>query len=108
MRGADSMQESLFIVKTLNDFVPADHPLRPIREILNVALDRMDQQFAEMYSAFGRESIAPEKLMRALILQVLYGLRSERLLVEQLGYNLLYRWFVGLAMEDAVWDHSTG
>jgi transposase len=107
MRGADSMQESLFIVKTLNDFVPADHPLRPIREILNVALDRMDQQFAEMYSAFGRESIAPEKLMRALILQVLYGLRSERLLVEQLGYNLLYRWFVGLAMEDAVWDHST-
>ena len=107
MRGADSMQESLFIVKTLNDFVPADHPLRPIREILNVALDRLDQQFAAMYSAFGRESIAPEKLMRALVLQVLYGLRSERLLVEQLGYNLLYRWFVGLAIEDPVWDHST-
>jgi transposase len=107
MRGADVMQESLFIMKTLNDFVPADHPLRPIREILNVALQRMDQRFQTMYSAFGRESIAPEKLMRALILQVLYGLRSERLLVEQLGYNLLYRWFVGLAMEDPVWDHST-
>ena len=107
MRGADSMQESLFIVKTLNDFVPAAHPLRAIREILNMALDRMDQQFAAMYSAFGRESIAPEKLMRALVLQVLYGLRSERLLVEQLGYNLLYRWFVGLAIEDPVWDHST-
>jgi transposase len=107
MRGADVMQESLFIMKTLNDFVPADHPLRPIREILNVALERMDQRFQTMYSAFGRESIAPEKLMRALILQVLYGLRSERLLVEQLGYNLLYRWFVGLAMEDPVWDHST-
>jgi transposase len=107
MRGADVMQESLFVLKTLNDFVPADHPLRPIREILNVALERMDQRFQTMYSAFGRESIAPEKLMRALILQVLYGLRSERLLVEQLGYNLLYRWFVGLAMEDPVWDHST-
>jgi hypothetical protein len=85
MRGADVMQESLFIMKTLNDFVPADHPLRPIREILNVALQRMDQRFQTMYSAFGRESIAPEKLMRALILQVLYGLRSERLLVEQFG-----------------------
>lgn len=107
MRGADVMQESLFIMKTLDDFVPADHPLRPIREILNVALDGMDQRFAAMYSAFGRESIAPEKLMRALIVQVLYSLRSERLLVEQLGYNLLYRWFVGLAIDDPVWDHST-
>jgi transposase len=107
MRGADVMQESLFVMKTLNDFVPTDHPLRAIREILNVALDRMDEHFAAMYSAFGRESIAPEKLMRALVLQVLYGLRSERLLVEQLGYNLLYRWFVGLAIDDPVWDHST-
>lgn len=107
MRGADVMQESLFIMKSLNDFVPAEHPLRPVRDILNVALDRMDERFAAMYSAFGRESIAPEKLMRALILQVLYGLRSERLLVEQLGYNLLYRWFVGLAIDDPVWDHST-
>jgi hypothetical protein len=69
MRGADVMQESLFVMKTLNDFVPADHPLRSIREILNVALDRMDQHFAAMYSAFGRESIAPEKLIRALVLQ---------------------------------------
>jgi transposase len=107
MRGSDVMQESLFVMKALNDFVPADHPLRPIREILNVALDRMDEHFAAMYSAFGRESIAPEKLMRALVLEVLYGLRSERLLVEQLGYNLLYRWFVGLAIDDPVWDHST-
>ena len=107
MRGADVMQEPLFVMKTLNDFVPADHPLRSIREILNVALDRMDQHFAAMYSPFGRESIAPEKLIRALVLQVLYGLRSERLLAEQLGYNLLYRWFVGLAIEDPVWDHST-
>ena len=107
MRGSDVMQESLFVMKTLNDFVPADHPLRAIREILNVALDRLDEQFAAMYSAIGRESIAPEKLMRALVLQVLYGLRSERLLVEQLGYNLLYHWFVGVAIDDPVWDHST-
>lgn len=107
MRGSDVMQESLFVMKTLNDFVPADHPLRAIREMLNVALDRMDQHFAAMYSAFGRESIAPEKLIRALVLQVLYGIRSERLLAEQLGYNLLYRWFVGLAIDDPVWDHST-
>lgn len=107
MRGSDVMQESLFVIKTLNDFVPADHPLRAIREILNVALDRMDEHFAARYSAIGRESIAPEKLMRALVLQVLYGLRSERLPVEQLGYYLLYRWFVGLAIDDPVWDHST-
>jgi transposase len=107
MRGSDLMQESLFVMKALNDFVPADHPLRPIREILNVALAGMDQPFAAMYSVFGRESIAPEKLIRALVLQVLYGLRSERLLVEELGYNLLYRWFVGLAIDAPVWDHST-
>src|SRR5215213_8608718 len=107
MRGADVMQESLFTMKTLDDYIPSEHPLHPIREILNVALSRMDERFAMMYSEFGRESISPEKLMRALILQVLYGVRSERLLVEQLGYNLLFRWFVGLAMDDPVWDHST-
>jgi transposase len=107
MRGADGMQESLFTVKKLNDFVPAKHPLQPIREIVNLALERSDERFAKMYAECGRQSIAPEKLMRALVLQVLYGVRSERLLVEQLGYNLLFRWFVGLALEDQVWDHSS-
>ena len=80
--------------------------MRPVRDILNEALKRMDPLFAAMYAAGGRDSIAPEKLLRALMLQVLYGVRSERMLIEQLGYNLLFRWFVGLSMQDP-WDHST-
>jgi len=107
MRGADVLQESLFTVKTLNDFVPAGHPLRPIREIVNVALKEMDALFARMYSEFGRESIAPERLLRALILQALYSIRSERQICEQLSYNMLFRWFTGIGMDDAPWDHST-
>ena len=107
MRGADVTQESMFAYATLGDFVPAEHPLRPIREILNAALREMDETFAAMYSEFGRESIPPEQLLRGLILQVLYGLRSERLLCEQLGYNMLFRWFVGLSLDKGPWDHST-
>ena len=107
MRGADFMQDTLFSVRSLESFVPAEHPLRPVREILNTALKRMDALFAAMYASSGRDSIAPEKLLRALMLQVLYGVRSERMLIEQLGYNLLFRWFVGVSMEDDPWDHST-
>lgn len=107
MRGADVMQESLFTVKRLEDFVPQTHPLRGIRELLNGALRQMDCDFNAMYAERGRYSIAPEKLLRALVLQTLYGLRSERQLCEHLEYNLLYRWFVGIAMDDAVWDHSS-
>lgn len=107
MRGADVMQESLFTVKRLEDFVPKAHPLRDIRDILNTALRQMDAGFNAMYAASGRYSIAPEKLLRALALQTLYGIRSERQLCEHLEYNLLYRWFVGLSMDDAVWDHSS-
>ncbi len=107
MRGADVTQEGLFIVKTTADYVPAEHPLRPIREILNVALRDMDVLFESMYGERGRYSVPPEWLLRGLVLQALYGIRSERLLCEQLGYNLLFRWFVGLGMEDAAWDHST-
>jgi transposase len=107
MRGADVLQESLFTVKTLDDFVPVEHPLRPIREIVNTALKEMDALFARMYSEFGRESIAPERLLRALILQALYSIRSERQICEQLGYNLLFRWFTGIGLDDAPWDHST-
>ena len=109
MRGADSYSESLFTTVKLEDFVPATHPLRPIREWVNDALARMDVKFSAMYEADikgGRPSIAPEKLMRAMLLQVLYSVRSERQLVEQIQYNLLFRWFVGLAIEDAVWHHS--
>jgi transposase len=107
MRGADVTQERLFSYVTPEAFVPKAHPLRPIREIVNVALREMDRTFEAMYAPLGRESIPPEQLLRGLLLQALYGLRSERLLCEQLGYNLLYRWFVGLTLESAPWDHST-
>jgi len=106
MRGTDGLQESLFTVAKLEDFVPADHPLRPIRKLVNEALDRLNGLFNEMYADGGRASIAPEKLMRALLLQIFYSVRSERQICEQLRYNLLFRWFVGLAIDDPVWDHS--
>ena len=106
MRGSDAMQESLFMVNKLNDFVPADHPLRAIRLLVNEALVRLNGLFNTIYADTGRESIAPEKLMRAMLLQVFYSIRSERQLMEQMRYNLLFRWFVGVSMDDAVWDHS--
>jgi transposase len=107
MRGADVTQEGLFVMRQTSDYVPADHPLIAIREIVNAALRDMDRLFESMYESRGRYSVAPEWLLRGLVLQALYGIRSERLLCEQLGYNMLYRWFVGLGMEDAAWDHST-
>jgi transposase len=107
MRGADVMQEELFTVGGLDGYVPADHPLRRVREVFNGCLARMDSHFDGLYSAVGRESIPPEKLLRALMLQVLFGIRSERQLVEQLRYNMLYRWFVGLPLHEQPWDHST-
>lgn len=106
MRGSDEMQEALFLVAKLDDFVPADHPLRAIRLLVNEALSALNELFNRIYADTGRASIAPEKLLRALLLQVFYSVRSERQLCEQLRYNLLFRWFVGLAIEDAVWDHS--
>ena len=107
MRGTDVSQESMFSYQTLGEYVPEGHPLRPIREIVNAALREMDDTFAAMYADSGRDSIPPEQLLRGLILQSLYGLRSERLLCEQLGYNMLFRWFVGLGVENKPWDHST-
>ena len=107
MRGPDAMQESLFTVAKLDDFVPADHPLRAIRVLVNDALAAMNTRFNEIYADTGRDSIAPEKLIRALLLQVFYSIRSERQLCEQLRYNLLFRWFVGVALDDPIWDHST-
>jgi transposase len=106
MRGADTFTESLFTVKKLDEFVPADHPLRAIRVMVNQALARMGGLFSQMYeddAKGGRPSIAPEKLLRAMLLQVLYSVRSERMLMEQTQYNLLFRWFVGLSMDDTVW-----
>ena len=107
MRGTDVTQDSMFSYLTLEDYVPKEHPLRPIREIVNTALRAMDETFAAMYADSGRDSIPPEQLLRGLILQALYGLRSERLLCEQLGYNMLFRWFVGLSLDKKPWDHSS-
>jgi transposase len=107
MRGADVTQEGVFIVRKTSDYVPSAHPLIAIREIVNAALREMDRLFESMYEERGRYSVPPEWLLRGLVLQALYGIRSERLLCEQLGYNMLFRWFVGLGMEDAAWDHST-
>ena len=103
MRGQDTQQSTMFSYLSPEARVPADHPLRRIRPMVEVALKALSPSFDEMYSAFGRPSIAPEKLLKALLLQVLYTVRSERLLMEQLGYNLLFRWFVGLNMDEAVW-----
>lgn len=94
------------MVSKLEDFVPADHPLRPIRTLVNEALSGLNGLFNEIYADHGRPSIPPEKLIRTLLLQVFYSVRSERQICEQLRYNMLFRWFVGLAMDDAVWDHS--
>lgn len=107
MRGADAMQESLFTVAKLDDFVPADHPLRAVRLLVNEALMGMNARFNQIYAPSGRDSIAPEKLIRALLLQVFFSVRSERQLCEQLRYNLLFRWFVGIALDDPIWDHSS-
>jgi transposase len=106
MRGADITQESLFTTATLANFVPDDHPLREIRALVDEALGRMNCLFSTLYPETGRASIAPEKLLRAQLLQLFYSIRSERLLMEQLQYNLLFRWFVGIAIDEAVWDHS--
>jgi transposase len=107
MRGADEQPGSMFSYVTLEARVPPDHPLREIRRITDRALDRLSPRFGTLYVKFGRPSIAPEKLLRALLLQVLYTIRSERQLMEQLDYNLLFRWFVGLGMDDAVWAPTT-
>lgn len=104
MRGDDLNQSGLFSYLSPEERVPAEHPLRAIRSLTDAALGELSGCFASLYSALGRPSIAPEKLLRALLLQILFSVRSERLLMEQLAYNLLFRWFVGLNMDDAVWD----
>lgn len=104
MRGEDNKQTAMYSYITLEQRVPADHPLRGIRTLVDRALVRMDAELEKLYARTGRPSIAPERLLRGLLLQVLYSVRSERQLMEQLDYNLLFRWFVGLEMDDAVWD----
>lgn len=103
MRGDDRQQGAMFSYLSPEQRVPADHPLRAIRAMVDVALSGLSERLSGLYSRTGRASIAPEKLLRALLLQILYSVRSERMLIEQLQYNLLFRWFVGLGMDDAVW-----
>ena len=107
MRGADIETSSLFSYVSCEARVPADHPLRVIRAIVDEALGVLSERFDTLYATQGRPSIAPEKLLRALLLQAFFGLRSERQLMEQLDYNLLFRWFVGLSMDAPIWDAST-
>jgi transposase len=103
MRGQDTQHSNLFSYLSPEQRVPADHPLRRIRPMVDTALKSLSATFDEMYSQVGRPSIAPEKLLKALLLQILYTIRSERLLMEQLSYNLLFRWFVGLNVDESVW-----
>jgi len=104
MRGADRQQSTMFSYISAEERVPRDHPLRPIRAMADAALKELGPRFEAIYASGGRPSIAPERLLRALLLQVLYTVRSERLLMEQLDYNFLFRWFVGLNLDEQVWD----
>ena len=106
MRGSDQRSGELFSYVDIEARVPARHPLRVIRSIVNDVLASLDGEFDKLYADTGRGSIPPERLLRAALLQAFFSIRSERLLMEQLDYNLLYRWFVGLGVDDAVWDHS--
>ena len=107
MRGSDIRTGDLFSYVDLEQRVPANHPLRLIRRIVNEVLAALHSEFGRLYATEGRPSIAPERLLRALLLQAFYSIRSERQLMEQLHYNLLYRWFVGLNPDDRVWDPTT-
>jgi transposase len=103
MRGSDDKQDAVFSYVSADKRVPMDHPLRKIRPLVDQVLKEMSPQLGRLYSGVGRPSIAPERLLRALLLQIFYSIRSERLLVEQLDYNLLFRWFVGMSMDEEMW-----
>ena len=106
MRGDERIQDGMFSYVSLEQRVPQDHPLRAVRKLTDAVLRRLSPELETLYADSGRPSIAPEYILRALLLQVFYSVRSERLLVEQIDYNLLFRWFVGLGMDDAVWNHA--
>lgn len=107
MRSPDVQQSGLFSYVSLESRVPSDHPIRKLRVLVDSILQELDADLGKGYAVDGRPSIPPERLLRAAVLQVVYSVRSERLLIEQLDYNLLFRWFVGLNIDDSVWDHST-
>ena len=103
MRGDDQQPDSLFSYVSAEDRIPPDHPLRAIRTLVDEILGEMSRDFGRLYATAGRPSMPPERLLRAQLLQIFYSIRSERLLMEQLQYNILFRWFVGLAMDDPIW-----
>lgn len=107
MRGTRQQQDAMFSYVSIEDRVSADHPLRRIKGLVDPLLQSMSKSFDPLYAVTGRQSIPPEYLLKASLLQMLYSIRSERLLVEEMNYNLLFRWFIGLSMDDEVWDHST-
>ena len=106
MRGMDETSGSLFSYVDLEERIPPKHPLRKIRQVVNDALASLDAEFEVLYTAFGRPSIPPERLIRASLLQILFSVRSERQLMEQMDYNLMFRWFVGLGIDDPVWGEG--
>jgi transposase len=106
MRGDDQQQSEMFSYLSLEERVPPDHPLRAIRKTVDEILGGMNKEFEGLYAQTGRPSVPPERLLRAVLLQVFYSVRSERMLMEQMNYNLLFRWFVGLEMDEPVWDHA--
>ena len=107
MRSADSKQQVFFSFKSIEDRIPQDHPIRPLKRLVDEALHRLSRDFDRLYSKVGRPSIPPEQLLRALLLQIFFSVRSEGQLVEQLEYNMMFRWFVGLNLDDDIWNHST-
>ncbi|EIL94552.1 IS5 family transposase, partial [Rhodanobacter sp. 115] len=107
MRSPDVQQLGMFSYVSVEQRVPTDHPIRKLRVLVDVILGELDGLLDERYAEGGRPSIPPERILRASLLQVVYSVRSERLLMEQMNYNLLFRWFVGLNIDDAAWDHST-
>ena len=106
MRGKDDQQGSIFSYVSAEDRIPAEHPLRAVRRVVDEVLRAMSKDFDALYAESGRHSIAPERLLRALLLQCFYSIRSERMLVEQINYSWLFRWFVGLDMDEPVWNHA--
>jgi transposase len=106
MRGDDQQQSGMFSYVSIEQRVPQDHPLRAIRKLVNELLRSMAKEFDSMYAKAGRPSVPPERLLRAALLQIFYSIRSERMLMEQMNYNLLFRWFVGLEMDEPVWNHA--
>jgi transposase len=107
MRGVEEKQPEIFSYVDMDSKIPKGHPIRPFKEMVNAILKTMDEEFNEMYADCGRPSIAPEYLLRGTVLQILYSIRSERMLMEQIDFNIMFRWFVGLGIDTPVWDHST-